>query len=76
MGNLLCMGLFLDFDGVPTPRLTGCGDHADHRSPARMDVDVFDSDLLLALKVYYRKFCQSTIAIINCQRRRQFHSYV
>ena len=49
MGNLLCMGLFLEFAGVPTPRLTGCGDHADHRLAARMDVDVFDRDLLLTL---------------------------
>ena len=36
MGNLLCMGLFLNFAGVPTPRLTGCGDHANHRLPARI----------------------------------------
>lgn len=49
MSNLLCMGLFLEFAGVPTPRLAGCGDHADHRLPARMDMDVFDGDLLLAL---------------------------
>jgi hypothetical protein len=34
------MGLFLDFAGVPTPRLTGCGDHADHRLAARMDRQV------------------------------------
>ena len=49
MGNLLCMGLFLDFAGVPTPRLTGCGDHADHRLPARMDVNMLDCELLLAI---------------------------
>ncbi len=49
MGNLLCTGLFLGFLGVPTPRLAECGDHADHRLPARMDADVFDGDLLLAL---------------------------
>jgi hypothetical protein len=41
------MGLFLDFDGVPTPRLTGRRNHADHRLAARMDVDVFDRDLFL-----------------------------
>ncbi|WP_347264296.1 hypothetical protein [Nitrobacter sp.] len=43
------MGLFLEFAGVPTPRLTGCGDHADHRLAAGMNVDVFDRDLLLTL---------------------------
>ncbi len=49
MGNLLCMGLFLKIAAIPTPRLTGCGDHADHRLPAGMDMNVFDRDLLLAL---------------------------
>src|SRR3984957_1548131 len=50
MGNLLCMGLFLEFAGVPTPGLTGSGgNHPDHRLAAGMDVEVFDRDLLLAL---------------------------
>ena len=50
MGDLLCMGLFLKITAIPTPRLAGRrGDHAHHRLPARMDVDVFDRDLLLPL---------------------------
>ena len=49
MGNLLCMGLILKTVAIPTPRLTGCGDHADHGLPAGVDVDVFHRDLLLAL---------------------------
>src|SRR5208282_24075 len=50
MDKLLCMGLFLELAGVPTPRLTGRpGNHADHRLPACMHVDVFDCDLLLTL---------------------------
>jgi hypothetical protein len=46
MGNLLCMGLILRFPAIPTPRGL---DRADHRLPARVDVNVLDSDLLLAL---------------------------
>jgi hypothetical protein len=51
MGNLLCMGLFLRFRAIPTPQsFTSRGaDGADHRLTARVDVNVFDSDLLLAL---------------------------
>jgi hypothetical protein len=46
MGNLLRMGLFLQFRAVPIPRLT---DHADHRLSAGVNVDVFDRNFLLAL---------------------------
>ena len=49
MGNLLCMGLFLKIIAIPTPGLTGRGDHADHRLSTRMDVDVLDRDFLLTL---------------------------
>ena len=49
-GNLLCMGLFLRIVAIPTPGSTKRrGNHADHSLAARMDVDVFDRDLLLAL---------------------------
>jgi hypothetical protein len=44
MGN--CMGLILLFCVAPTPRRF---DNANHGLPARMDVDVFDRGLLLAL---------------------------
>src|SRR3979411_551081 len=46
MGNLLCMGLYLRFRSIPTPR---CPDHADHRLPAGMHVDVLHHDPLLTL---------------------------
>jgi hypothetical protein len=46
MGNVLCMGLFLRFVAIPTPR---CFDSSDHRLPACMDVDMLDRYLLLAL---------------------------
>ena len=46
MGNLLCMGLFLRFAAIPTPRSFH---HSDYRLPAGMDVDMLDGHLLLAL---------------------------
>jgi hypothetical protein len=46
MGNLLCMGLILQFRALPAPRHP---DNADHRLPARMDVNVLNRDLPLAL---------------------------
>jgi hypothetical protein len=33
MGNLLCMGLFLDIAAIPTPRLAGRSHHSDHGCP-------------------------------------------
>ena len=45
-GNLLCKGLFLCIPLIPTPRSL---DGPDHGLPARMDVDMLDRDLLLAL---------------------------
>jgi Mrr N-terminal domain len=39
--NLLCMGCSSDFARSPPPRST---DDADHRLPARIDVDVLDRD--------------------------------
>ena len=50
IANLFCMGLFLNLDRVPTPRLTGSGsDHAHYSLPTRVDVHVLYSDLMLAL---------------------------
>ncbi|WP_305798587.1 hypothetical protein [Tropicimonas sp. IMCC6043] len=46
MGNLLCMGLFLDLAVIPSPRSLHC---ADHGLAAGVDVDMLDRDLLLAL---------------------------
>ena len=46
MGNLLCMGLFLHFGLIPTPRSL---DGPDHRLAARMNMDMLDCHLLLAL---------------------------
>jgi hypothetical protein len=43
------MRLFLWFADVPSPQSAGCGDHADHRLPASMNVNMLDRDLLLAL---------------------------
>ena len=63
MGDLLCMGLFLEFAGIPTPRLTGCGDYADDRLAARMDVDVLDRDFLLAFAaVAVQSFYQEDVS--------------
>src|SRR4029077_4291281 len=45
-GNLLCTGLFLRSLAIPSPRGR---DSADHCLTARVDVDVLDRDLLLAL---------------------------
>src|SRR5262245_57031380 len=45
-GNLLCMGLFLRFATIPTPRSL---DRPYDGLPARMDVDMLDGHLLLAL---------------------------
>src|SRR5690348_7429303 len=46
MGNLLCMGLFLRFRMITSPRVL---DRADHRLATGVNVDVLDSDFLLAL---------------------------
>jgi hypothetical protein len=46
MGNLLCMGLFLKFRVMTSPRVL---DRADHRLTTGVNVDVLDSDFLLAL---------------------------
>ena len=46
MGNLLCVGLFLRFCAIPTPRRA---DDADDRLSASMDMDMLHRDLLLAL---------------------------
>jgi len=45
MGNLLCMGLILCFRLSPSPGLNV----ADHGLAALVNVDMLDSDLLLAL---------------------------
>jgi hypothetical protein len=45
MANLPDMGLILQFRAIPAPRRP---DHAHHRLPTGMDVDVLHSDLLLA----------------------------
>src|SRR5262245_33080840 len=47
MGNLLCMGLFLRFTAIPSPRRSL--DRPDDGLPARMDMDMLDGHLLLAL---------------------------
>ena len=46
MGNLLCMGLILQFESIPSP---GGLDGANHRLSSGVNVDVLDRDLLLAL---------------------------
>jgi hypothetical protein len=46
MGDLLCMGLILQFRATPSPRGL---DHADDSLAAGMHVDVLHSHLLLAL---------------------------
>lgn len=46
MGNLLCMGLFLHFGLIPTPTSL---DGPDHRLAARVNMDMLDCHLLLAL---------------------------
>ena len=45
MGNLLCMGLFLQFVATPSPR---CVDRSDDSLTASMNVNVLNCDLLLA----------------------------
>ena len=46
MGNLLRTGLFLRFRSIPSPWSL---DHAHHRLPASMHMDVLNRDLLLTL---------------------------
>ncbi|MCG6559570.1 hypothetical protein MB818_15275 [Ruegeria sp. 1NDH52C] len=46
MGNLLCMGLFLHFALIPSPRSF---DRADQGLAVGMDVDMLDGHLLLTL---------------------------
>ena len=50
MGNLLCMGLFLHFAVVPSPRFF---DRADHGLTACMDVNMLDGYFLLALAAVF-----------------------
>ena len=46
LGVLLCMGLFLQFSSIPTPRSF---DVSDHRLSAGVHVHVLDRDLLVTL---------------------------
>ena len=43
MGNLLCIGLFLRFRAIPTPRAF---DISDYGLPAGVHMDVLDRDFL------------------------------
>ena len=46
LGVLLCMGLFLQFSSIPTPRSF---DVSDHRLSAGVNVNMLDRDLLVTL---------------------------